>query len=95
MKNTAITVAPSMPPMTPVPIECLLPADTPVEIASGTQPRMNASDVITIGRSRSCAAFIAASYTDWPDSRFSTANSKIRIAFFAASATSIVRPIWK
>ena len=53
MKNTAITVAPSMPPITPVPIECRLFADAPVAIASGTQPRMNASDVITIGRSRS------------------------------------------
>ncbi|MNV43976.1 hypothetical protein D3C71_1357140 [compost metagenome] len=30
-----------------------------------------------------------------PLSRFSTANSKIRIAFFAARATSMVRPIWK
>ena len=81
--------------MTPVPIECLLPAATPTEIASGTQPRMNASDVITIGRSRSCAAFIAASYTVCPEARFITAYSKIRIAFFAASATSIVSPIWK
>ena len=56
---------------------------------------MNASDVMTIGRRRSRAAFIAASSTDFPASRFITANSKIRIAFFAASATSIVRPIWK
>ncbi|MNI52742.1 hypothetical protein D3C73_1075450 [compost metagenome] len=30
-----------------------------------------------------------------PFSRLSTANSKIRMAFFAASATSMVRPIWK
>ena len=61
MKNTAITVAPSMPPITPVPIECRLFADAPVAMASGTQPRMKARDVITIGRSRSVAAVTAAS----------------------------------
>jgi hypothetical protein len=95
MKNTAIAVAPSIPPITPVPIEWRLFCEAPSAMASGTQPRMNASEVITIGRRRSVAAVSAASYGVLPSSRFSTANSKIRIAFFAASATSMVSPIWK
>ena len=59
-KKIARNVAASMPPMTPVPIECRAPAPAPVEIASGSTPRMNASDVIRIGRKRSRAASIAA-----------------------------------
>ncbi len=61
MKNMAITVAPSIPPMTPVPIEILLLAETPAAIASGTQPSVKASEVMTIGRKRSRAALVAAS----------------------------------
>ena len=96
MKKIAMTVAPSMPPITPVPSDCRLAADAPLAIASGMQPRMKASEVMMIGRSRSLAAPIAASYGDIPSfSRNSTANSKIRIAFLAASAISTVRPIWK
>ena len=45
-----------MPPMTPVPVEWRAPAPAPVEIASGSTPRMNASEVIRIGRKRSRAA---------------------------------------
>gem|GEM_PF-3821038 len=38
--------------MTPVPMEWRLFADAPVAIARGTQPRMKASDVMTMGRMR-------------------------------------------
>ena len=48
-----------------------------------------------IGRKRSLAAESVASIIDCPDSRLSTANSKIKIAFLAASAINMVRPIWK
>ena len=61
MKKIAITVAPSMPPITPVPSDCRLLAEAPVAMASGTQPRMKASEVMMIGRSRSRAASTAAS----------------------------------
>ena len=96
MKKIAISVAPSMPPITPVPSDCRLAAEAPLAIASGMQPRMKASEVMMIGRRRSRAAPTAASYGDKPSlCRSSTANSKIRMAFFAASAISTVRPIWK
>ena len=52
--------------MTPVPVECRAPAPAPVEIASGSTPRMNASEVIRIGRKRSRAASIAAADGDSP-----------------------------
>jgi hypothetical protein len=65
-KRIAITVAATMPPMTPVPIECRLAEPAPVLMASGSTPRMNASDVITIGRKRSRTASMAASCADRP-----------------------------
>ncbi len=55
-----------MPPMTPVPMARRLLAPAPVAMASGTQPRMKASEVMTIGRSRSRAASMAASAAVMP-----------------------------
>jgi len=60
---------------------------------SGTQPKMNAKDVIRIGRSRRCAASIAASRIVIPSARRSRAYSTIRIAFFAASPINVTMPI--
>ena len=57
----ATKVAASMPPMTPVPIEWRLAEPAPVLMASGSTPRMKASEVMTIGRKRSRAASMAAS----------------------------------
>jgi hypothetical protein len=54
-------VAAIIPPMTPVPMECRLAEPAPVDIASGSTPRMNASEVMTMGRKRSRAASTAAS----------------------------------
>ena len=96
MNSTAMNVAASMPPMTPVPIECRLAAPAPVESASGSTPKMNASDVMTIGRKRSRAASTAASLSPMPPSRCRcAANSTIRMAFFAAKPTSVTRPTCK
>ena len=50
-----------MPPIMPVPMAWRLPAPAPVEMASGKTPKVNASEVITIGRKRSLAALTAAS----------------------------------
>ena len=64
--------------------------------ASGSTPRMKASEVITIGRKRSRAALVAASIDrSSPASRCCEANSTIRMAFFAARPTSVTSPIWK
>jgi hypothetical protein len=48
----ARAVAAIIPPMTPVPMECRLAEPAPVDIASGSTPRMNASEVMTMGRKR-------------------------------------------
>ena len=90
-----IVVANSMPANTPVPIEWRLAAPAPLASISGSTPRMNANDVMRIGRSRSRAASTAASRIDMPCPRSSFANSTIRIAFFAASPTTVIRPTWK
>src|SRR5690606_36946023 len=48
-KMTANGVAASMPPSTPMPTARWLAAPAPVAIASGTTPRMNASEVMRMG----------------------------------------------
>src|SRR5690606_15392602 len=62
--GAAMKVAANIPPRTPVPIECREAAPAPLEIASGTTPRMKASEVMTIGRRRSRAASSAAWWTE-------------------------------
>ncbi len=94
-KKIPMTVEATMPPMTPVPMARRLFAPGPVAMASGTQPRPNASEVITIARSRSPAASIAASRAFMPAWTRSIANSQMRIAFFADRPTSVTRPTWK
>src|SRR6185369_5326351 len=54
-----------------------------------------ASEVMRMGRKRSRAASTEAAETDRPSCVFSSANSTIRIAFFAARPRSVTRPIWK
>src|ERR1700722_6682315 len=75
-----------MPPITAVPIIWRATEPAPVAIHSGTQPRMNAKEVIRIGRKRSLAPSSAASTRGLPFSYCSLANFTIRIAFFAAQA---------
>ncbi|MNI37669.1 hypothetical protein D3C73_917710 [compost metagenome] len=70
-------------------------APAPVEIAIGMTPMMNANDVIRIGRKRRRAASMVASRRVLPAARCSTANSTIRIAFFAARPITVIRPILK
>ena len=65
-KKIARKVAASIPPITPVPTDWRAPAPAPVEIASGSTPRMKASEVIRIGRNRSRAASSAAAEVDMP-----------------------------
>ncbi len=95
MKTTERNVEATMPPATAVPTELRAAAPAPVASASGITPRMNASDVIRMGRSRMRADSTAASTIDRPFSRNCSANSTIRIAFFAARPMSRTRPTWQ
>ena len=95
MKTIDRNVDASMPPATAVPTELRDAAPAPVASASGNTPRMNANDVIRIGRRRMRADSIAASTIDMPRSRSCSANSTIRIEFFAARPTSRTRPTWQ
>src|SRR5580658_4749339 len=52
MKKIPIALAASIPPMTAVPIIWRATEPAPLAVQSGTQPRINANDVIRIGRSR-------------------------------------------
>ena len=82
-----------MPAKTAVPRDWRISAPAPVATTSGATPRMKASDVIRIGRSRRRAALTAAAAGLLPASCAWRANSTIRIAFFAASPTSTTKPI--
>ena len=91
----ASTVAEIMPPATPVPMSCRLADPAPVLNASGITPRMNASDVIRIGRNRKCAASSVASIKPLPCACKSLANSTMRMAFLADKPTMVSRPTLK
>ena len=88
-----ITLAASIPPITVVPMIWRATDPAPVAVHSGTQPRMNAKDVIKIGRRRSLAPSSAASAKGFPCSYCSLANSTMRIAFLAAKPMSMTSPI--
>ena len=55
-----------IPKNTPVPIACRLAEPGPVANTIGSIPRINANDVIRIGRKRNCAACMADSITSLP-----------------------------
>ena len=94
MMKMAMQVAANMPPMTAPPMTCRDRAPAPLAMASGTQPRMKANEVIRIGRRRSWAPLRVASTSDnSPFSYSILANSTIRMAFLAARPISITRPI--
>jgi hypothetical protein len=92
MKITDRNVEATMPPATVVPTELRAAAPAPVAMASGSTPRMNANDVIRMGRSRMRDASTAASTIDRPRSRICSANSTIKIEFLAARPMSRTSP---
>ena len=94
-KNTASRVAVRVPPMMPVPIATRLLAPAPVAMASGSTPAINASEVMTIGRRRVCAARIAARESEYPSSTADSANSTIRMAFFDDRPMVVSSATWK
>ena len=88
-----IALAASIPPITVVPMIWRPTAPAPDAVHRGTHPRMNANEVIRIGRNRKRAPSSAASTRFIPSSYLSLANSTIRIAFLAARPISITNPI--
>ncbi len=66
MKKIPIALAASIPPITAVPIIWRATEPAPLAVHSGTQPRINANEVIRIGRSRSLAPSSAASASGFP-----------------------------
>ena len=66
MKKIPRSVAADIPATTTVPSIRRAAAPAPEAIQSGTHPKMNANDVIKIGRSRSLAPSSAASTIDLP-----------------------------
>ena len=92
--TTPRMVATSMPANTAIPMTLRPSAPAPEARTSGKTPRMNAKAVMRMGRSRSFAASIAASMKPRPFFFWaSLANSTMRMAFFAASPTSMMSPI--
>ena len=95
MKIRPKKVTPSIPQKTAVPRFWRISKPAPDATIRGTTPRMNAKLVMRMGRRRSLLASIAASRGDRPSfSRFSLANSTMRIAFLHERAISTTRPIW-
>lgn len=93
--STPRKVALSIPPITPVPMARWLAAPAPLARARGITPRMNAMEVMMIGRKRRRAASMAASRRLCPCSQSSLANSTMRIAFFAERPMMVIRPTLK
>src|SRR5438105_3406927 len=94
MMKMAMAVAASMPVITTVPRICRAIAPAPVATQSGIMPKMNANEVMRIGRRRSRAPSSAASTSGLPFFSSSRANSTMRMAFLAARPMSIANPIW-
>ena len=87
------SVTPSIPLKTAMPSVRRISAPAPSATTSGSTPRMKASDVIRIGRSRSRLASTVASARGLPSRINCRANSTMRIAFLHASPTSTTKPI--
>ena len=78
-----------IPPAAPILMEWFPIADGPFADIIGINPTTKASDVIIIGRNRSFAASIAEANSDFPARRRWSANSMIKIAFFASNPMSM------
>jgi len=85
----------SIPQNTAVPIARWLADDAPVAIYIGTTPKINANEVIKMGRKRNLAARNADSAMDLPALCKSWANSIIIMAFFALKPITVTIPTVK
>jgi hypothetical protein len=75
-----------------VPMAWRLLAPAPLDRASGVPPRMNAMEVMRIGRKRSRQASKVDSIRPRPDWRRVLANSMMRMAFFADRPITAISP---
>ena len=89
----ASDVAANIPPNTVQPIVLRDSAAAPAAKANGKTPRINANEVISIGRKRNLTADKVVYIRSIRASTRSFANSTIKIAFFAASPMSVIKPI--
>lgn len=69
MKSVPTREVMSIPANTAIPKEIRLAAPAPVEITKGSVPKMNAKEVIRMGRKRTRPPSRAASSADFPDAR--------------------------
>ena len=92
MKRRAM-VPTSIPPAQPTPNEILPLAPTPCAKTRGNMPNIMVSEVIRMGRRRTLAAVIAAIVMLMPWRCRSVAYSVNRMAVFAKSPMSIMRPV--
>src|SRR5699024_12025180 len=95
MKNNPNTTPNTIPPAALKLIEWFPIAEGPTVHIKGIRPQIKAKDVIKIGLNRNLAPAIADSYKLKPRFRSCTANSTIRIAFFANKPISIIIPTWR
>ena len=87
-------VAVSMPPSTVQPNVWRLWAPAPEANTKGRMPKMNASEVMMMGRKRRRTASSVACTSGIPRSTRSLANSMMRMAFFADKPIRVIMPIW-
>ena len=92
IRSTPSTAAVNIPPTTHVPMSCRPLAPAPVDTTIGKTPRMKANEVMMMGRKRSRAASSTALWRLRPLRCSVTANSTMRIAFFAVSPMMAMRP---
>src|SRR6267143_15491 len=93
MKRLAMSVSVSIPPITTVPRIRRPTAPAPAAVHNGTQPRINANEVMKRARRRTRTPSSAASTSGIPPSYATLANSTMRIAFLAARPITMSRPI--
>lgn len=89
---TPITTPLNIPNATPVLIDLFPDAVPPLANISGIIPTINAREVMIIGRKRDFAPSKADSGIDNPDFLRCTANSTIKMAFFANNPMSVISP---
>ncbi len=82
-----------IPPNTVNPIVLRATAPAPVANTNGITPKINAMDVIKMGRNLSLTASTVDCINSSPLSTLTLAYSTIRIAFLAARPISVIKPI--
>ena len=83
----------SSPPITAIASGCSICEPEPSAKASGNMPQIAAIAVITMGRSRRCAACSIASRGAVPSARYFSSASSSRMPFFATMPMIMISPM--